>query len=409
MNVKANTRMMNDLASLPRWLWLGQFWFLAMLAWAPSSKLYQQGLVVLLWLPTLAAAWTWRKQWAQRWRCWRSGGALMMGLMLWAALTLLWSETSQPLRTVKHLLYIALFWLSFVLLYGDARRERSLYWLFWLAGWGLSLSALASLLVFYGEQGNPLDHRLRGNGGLEHPILGGYVIGAALVWLLALLPEQRRMRGLTLVAVLPLLIFVAMTQSRGAYLALVSALVVLVLLGRTRVLGYAVVAIVLAGALGWWAFEPLLMARGASYRPEILLSAARMVVEAPWGVGIGADYDVRVDTVTTVFQHSHNLPLHVGIELGWPGMLIWMALWCAALLRAWRARRQAVGRLVFVLLVYAGVAMQFDAASLWDTPRAEWFISWLPLALAFAISSPKVTPGRCDRLRDPSLIGEISR
>ncbi|MCQ2041758.1 O-antigen ligase family protein [Stutzerimonas kunmingensis] len=381
--------MMGDLVNLQRWLWLGQLWFLAMLAWAPSSKLYQQGLVVLLWLPTLAAAWIWRKQWAQRWHCWPSGWVLMMGLMLWAALTLLWSDTSQPLRTVKHLLYIALFWLSFVLLYGDARRERSLYRLLWLAGWGLSLGALASLLVFYGEQGNPLNHRLRGSGGLEHPILGGYVIGAAMVWLLALLPEQSKLRGLTLVAVLPMFIFVAMTQSRGAYLAVFVAIPVLLLLGRTRILGYAVGAIVLAGALGWWMYEPLLMARGASYRPEILLSAAQMVAGAPWGIGAGTDYGVRVDTVTTVFEHSHNLPLHVGIELGWPGILIWMVLWCAALLRAWRARRQAVGRLVFVLLVYAGVAMQFDAASLWDTPRAEWFISWLPLALAFAISSSK--------------------
>jgi hypothetical protein len=40
---------------------LGLVWFLAAIALAPSNKVYQQGLVLFLWLPTLVLAWSARQ------------------------------------------------------------------------------------------------------------------------------------------------------------------------------------------------------------------------------------------------------------------------------------------------------------------------------------------------------------
>ena len=36
-------------------LCMGYLWFLFGIVWVPSNKLYQQGLVLLLWLPVLLA------------------------------------------------------------------------------------------------------------------------------------------------------------------------------------------------------------------------------------------------------------------------------------------------------------------------------------------------------------------
>jgi len=42
--------------------------------------------------------------------------------------------------------------------------------------------------------------------------------------------------------------------------------------------------------------------------------------------------------------------------------------------------------------------MQFDAASLNGTPRAEWFISWLPIGLASVLVWARANPGACDKI-----------
>ncbi|MNT73473.1 hypothetical protein D3C72_2121820 [compost metagenome] len=57
-----------------------------------------------------------------------------------------------------------------------------------------------------------------------------------------------------------------------------------------------------------------------------------------------------------------------------------------------------MGKGVLGLFVFSSVAMQFDAASLSGTPRAEWFITWLPVGLATVLTWAHA-PGRaCDKI-----------
>jgi hypothetical protein len=49
--------------------------------------------------------------------------------------------------------------------------------------------------------------------------------------------------------------------------------------------------------------------------------------------------------------------------------------------------------------VFSSLAMQFDAASLTGTPRAEWFITWLPVALASVLVWARAKPDVCDKVR----------
>jgi hypothetical protein len=63
--------------------------------------------------------------------------------------------------------------------------------------------------------------RLAGIGEISHPILGAYVIGSAVLWLLYEPPRQRGLQLLWLAALACLGAFVVLSQSRGA-LALVA-------------------------------------------------------------------------------------------------------------------------------------------------------------------------------------------
>lgn len=40
------------------WMMLGLLWFLLAIAFAPTNKIYQQGLTLFLWLPAMVFAWS---------------------------------------------------------------------------------------------------------------------------------------------------------------------------------------------------------------------------------------------------------------------------------------------------------------------------------------------------------------
>lgn len=147
----------------------------------------------------------------------------------------------------------------------------------------------------------------------------------------------------------------------------------------------------------FWFLEPLVLARGVSYRPQILMASLQMIAEHPWtGLGLGSGYNVHAEG--QVFDHAHNLFSHIAIELGIPGLLLWVVAWFAALREAWRARETLYGRGVIGIWLFSFLAMQFDAASLTGTPRAEWFISWLPIGLATVLVWARGSHTGCDKI-----------
>lgn len=367
-----------------RWLMAGFLWFLLGIAWAPSSKLYQQGLVALLWLPAALCIWPARESLSPLWRHRRAGLIALVALFTWALISLLWSTAPEPGREAKRMLYPVLFMTGVVLLAGA--EPRRLIRPLWVSGLGLALAAFVSIIMFYGVAGQPWMSRLAGIGQLEHPILGGYVMGVAALWLLCLLPEKRMQRVVSVVAVLALVAYMALTQSRGVWLALL-ATVALLPAWRSSRLNWTVSGSLLALAvLGFMLFEPIVTARGTSYRLEITQAALAMIGDNPlWGLGAGSGYEVAVPELKMKFDHSHNVFTHLGIELGLPGLLLWLVVWGGVGVSGWRNRRSALGETLLVMWIYATLALMFDGASLLDTPRPEWMLTWLPIALWLAL------------------------
>lgn len=378
------------------WLSTGLLWFLLAIAFAPTNKIYQQGLVALLWVPTLALAWSGRERIAEFWRAQRWLCVSMLLLAVWGSLSLFWGHAEEPDREFKRMLYIAVFLLFFPIL-ANGRPEPIVRLLQW-GGVGMALAALVSIIRFYVAHHQPWLARLEGIGELSHPILGAYVVGIVAVWTL-LWPPQRR--GLLIVWALSLILmgaFVVLSQSRGAILALFLTVVAMPIWCRDRRSYLVSAAAIVVALLGFWLLEPLMLARGSSYRPEILAAVMKMVAMHPWtGIGLGAPYDVVVADGLR-FDHAHNLFTHTAIQLGIPGLLLWASVWLAVLVQAWRARHTMLGRGLMGIWLFSTLAMQFDAASLTGSPRAEWFISWLPIGLTSVLVWAKAQIGGCDKI-----------
>ncbi|MGA9664753.1 MAG: O-antigen ligase family protein [Pseudomonas alloputida] len=377
------------------WLGFGLVWFLAAIALAPSNKVYQQGLVLFLWLPTLVLAWSARGVLVQAWRRQPALWGSVLLLLVWSGLSLAWSPAEEPGRELKRLLYILVFLLAFPLLaqLGQARIRQLLL----LGSALLALAALLSIINFYGLQRTPLLVRLAGIGEISHPILGAYVIGAAVLLMLYEPPRQRGLQLLWLAALACLGAFAMLSQSRGAILALVITVVMAPLWFRDRHSRVFSVLALLATGLAFLAVYDLIAQRGSSYRPEIFHAVVEMIAAHPWtGLGLGADY--KVSAVGMHFDHTHNMFTHVAVEMGVPGMLLWVMVWLFTLGEIVRARSTLLGKVLLGFWVYSTLAMQFDAASLTGTPRAEWFISWLPVGLAMLLPWGRAENDACGKI-----------
>ncbi|WP_026136548.1 O-antigen ligase [Pseudomonas sp. CBZ-4] len=377
------------------WMSLGLLWFLLAITFAPTNKIYQQGLTLFLWLPAMVFAWSAREQLKQVWRAQR-GVCVALGLLaVWGLISLFWTNAEDGSREAKRLLYIGVFLLFFPV-FVQGRTEQVIRLMQW-GGFGLALSSLLAMIKFYGLDGNAWYARLEGLGQLSHPILGAYVIGLAAVWMLHWVPRGRGMQVACLVAVGLLGLFVVASQSRGAALALLLSVVAMPLWCRDRRSSLIAIAATVAAIVVFVSMQSLMLSRGASFRPQIFMAAMQMISERPWtGLGLGGDYFLMWDNHR--FDHSHNLFTHVTIELGLPGLLLWCAVWFGVLWQAWKVRDTHYGKGIIGMWVFSTLAMQFDAASLTGTPRAEWFITWLPVALASVLVWARAKPDACDKV-----------
>ena len=372
----------------------GYLWFLMGIAWAPSNKIYQQALVVLLWLPGLLAMVIFRKHLLEIWRKSRFFCSCLVLFLVWAALSAMWTGAEEPSRELKRVFYVALFLVSLALL--GAEEPRRIWQGLSVGFVGLALACFVSIYLFYVRDMHSLSARLEGIGQVGHPILGAYVMALVVIWGARFKPSGFWPCFIWGALMLFALAFVLMGQSRGAILALIAGVFALLLLrgGRAVWLGGAAIGIVCW--VGYELFAPLILARGMSYRPEIFQASLDMFLQNPLlGLGIGTDYRVVTFNYPEGFDHTHNGFTHAAVELGLPGVALWICLWLSALHIAWQHRFSAEGRLVFGTLVVSLAALQFDAASLWGAPRAEWFVIWLPLALTLAL----VAQPHSDKLR----------
>jgi putative inorganic carbon (hco3(-)) transporter len=226
---------------------------------------------------------------------------------------------------------------------------------------------------------------------------------------------ERTLVGLAAAAMLGVLI---LTKSRGGLMALGAMLVVLIVL-RWRWGWLAVPLAVLAAGLAiWWIGEVRVVEAlsatqtlgGMDGRLEVWSRALYMLQDFPFtGIGMGTFQQVAnrlypffLAGPDAEVPHAHNIFLQVGVDLGLPGLVAWLALLILVCICAWwvyrRGRRQ--GDAVLTALGAGLLASQAalvvhgltDAAT-WGTRPAVvvWAIWGLAMAALTVITEPQTS------------------
>lgn len=155
-------------------------------------------------------------------------------------------------------------------------------------------------------------------------------------------------------AVVVMLIFIGLTQSRGSWLALGTVFLALVILRWKR--GWLALLPAAAGGLAAIArlglprlIEMVFSGSAISSwdgRKEIWSRALYMIQDFPFtGIGMGSFTDVA-DALYPFFSyspgtvnHAHNLFLQVAVDLGIPGLLAWLMILLTVIALAWKIYR----------------------------------------------------------------------
>lgn len=367
---------------LEKWLAVGLCWWLVSMLLVPTSKLYQQGVILLLWLPGVLALF-FNRHVIRAW--WQPMSALLVLFGLWSAVSITWAGVSVEPRELKIFFYVLLAANSLLVM---ACLAPDLFWRT-LAFSALLVGLLAwvSLIMFYGIQERPFSGRAVGTALVNHPILGAQLfcaMGILLLYLRHYLPSSLQ-GGLWWFALLGYVAFLGFSQSKGPWVAALLVLLISPLWSGKRWHWLLSLSCIAAVALLLWCFPELVLQRGFSYRPELMAQALLKIEANPWlGLGFGTPYQLPVEALQKSFEHAHNIYFHIAVLLGLPGLAGWLMLQGLALATAWRSRETKLGRMLCSLLSFAMLALFTDGVGPWVKPREEWFCLWLPLFLCMA-------------------------
>jgi len=245
--------------------------------------------------------------------------------------------------------------------------------------WFGALNAGAAVVAYPWRNG--IGGRLAGFGETRQAILGASVIAVAVMFALArvLANGPKNWRLGYLAAAVVMILFVALTQSRGPLAGLAAGVLVLVLCSKLR-LRILPPLLALPALLLWldrglrWKLTGVLTQRGVSYRLEIWQASFARIAEHPWiGHGMGAHLGYQN------FTFPHDLYLSLLFYSGIVGLL----LFGATVFRLLGGVLQRPGQersLLIALWANMLVSGLTDYGQIIKGPSPLWYIVWLPIA-----------------------------
>ncbi|WP_236233816.1 O-antigen ligase family protein [Pseudomonas tohonis] len=351
----------------------------------PTSKVYHQLLIVLLWLPGLYLLWDERGELRNLAKC--PLFYAVLAFLGWSQLTSLWASEGQGFREGKYLLFILLsLWGMFLL--GSLPR-RILFNVLWYSSILASIFSGFYWFKLYWVEGMPWGGRLAGIGQLSHSILAAHVFGFFTVVLYGLRPRSIVQAIVWGGALSMLFLYLLFAQSKGVWVAVAACLILTPIWGRWWLYRYAAVLCVLAISAFYGLVPEVVTQRGMSYRPELLAAGAEVWTQNSYifglGLGLGEHYSLFLKSISAFFDHPHNLFLSIAIQVGMIGLLLWGAVWALIASGAWRARQSHLSCVILGVWVFSTVALQSDGFNVWGKPQEIWFLTWIPVGLALAL------------------------
>lgn len=364
----------------------GLFWLIAGMAVVSQlGHVYEYVAILTLFFPALVLAILRPHSTRSLWR--RPSAKWVALLLAWSMLSLLWSDGGDAANWIGRCLGILLFLYGWIQVFKG--REQRIHWLLFGCAAVMTLAAIAFALLSqtaaFHSQLIYLGGRLMGVGVLSHPNLVAAAMSAAIIWLCTCPCEKLWQHIARAVMVVVLLAFVCMTFSRSAWGALFLALVVMAALHGGHGRRWVLASLVLLGVAALVAFLPEFIERGWSGRPAILRAAWEMFLRHPW-LGVGQGTEVLLDLGSFVAAHAHNIFGQIAVQLGLPGLLVWLGIWLSLGWQGWLHRHEPLGRLVLATWVFTSFMGQLDLPYLINSPSVEWLLAWLPLAISYSLN-----------------------
>ena len=371
------------------WAAFGVYFFSATFFWASGVAPLRAVFYLFLLAPLLMVL-PWRK-----WRMEEYGGQYSLAALSFAgysALSALWGKPSDIGIYIKQWLFLA-FWLcgvSWVFYHREINMQR-LYRV--LIGVG-AISALISLVFFYGYKTNGLSERLHGIGLAENPTIVAQIFGVAtlLAYIVSLQSSSWRVAQLWFLVAIICALPVLFSQTRGAALSLgVTALAALfVIRPKGSIWGFQVGVVLFAFILLIISadIERLLATRGTSlsFRDVIWIELICRSLENPL-FGIGLEYDARIIIPDVdVFHHAHNSWIDILYYSGICGLVL--ALWHLILLfRSFTKNPDILP--VYFWLIFGCMCQFTNGSTLMTAPNEKWWMYWVPAGILAALMSSR--------------------
>lgn len=361
----------------------GLIWLTLGVAYIPVNKIYQQGVVLFLYVPVLILLVTNISFLRDIYASEKIFFWILTALLVYAGIN---GAIQNDLKIIKHPMYVFLFLISGVFIIAANYSEKAKSTVKHVVLCGVLIIALYVIYNFFIVHGYSITDQMWGVSGLEHVILASYYIGFFLLLSVFLVTEKKQYRFVVLVLVLGAYILFA--QSRGAYGALFIAMLTYTAFFTKKnkaALIFMLLCLVTAIVLGF-VYSEQITSRGFSYRPEILKASIEFGLQSMWfGIGLDKNYLVYSPSFPDGALHPHNLLAHVFIELGLVGLFLCCALWIYSFYYCYLNRSQVTARFSMIWIVFSGLAVQSDAASFIAQPRLEWIVVWVPIFLTIIV------------------------
>jgi hypothetical protein len=268
---------------------------------------------------------------------------LVLALVTCAVLSIptsFWPKRSLDVLTDQYLKSVAIYFLVSLVL-TSPRRVRAMLWVLSASCVPMALAAFSAF-----RSGSFMGERLAVNAGVLASNANGLalVLGlfAPFAGVLAVTADRRWMRLVAWGIVILSSVGVVLTLSRGGFIGLAWEALLFALFLRSRGRRWPIAAIALAGLLVLIMAPAEFTSRmstsldlqgeaSAHERSQDTLYAVQYVVTHPVvGAGIGAGFLALNELRGATWTSVHNIYLTYGIDLGLPGMTIFIALFIAA-------------------------------------------------------------------------------
>lgn len=290
-----------------------------------------------------------------------------------------WSSnfTSSGLfDVISHVIYLMVFYMmvSLILQLPPIMLKKLLN-LFLIVA---SISGAISIVMWYAH--NPFNTRLFGYFRATHPILADWAYGIpAVILCYQFITQKENKKSLVaLLAALPLLAFILLTQSRGPIVALAVIFTILAFTVRNKRSYTCILLLLLAVLINLPMIQRIEIT--VPYRAYIWTTVFKNSLQHFWfGAGYLADKSVNVTSLNLVFTHAHNIYLEAFFFGGIVGLglLLWAII--KALLIATKNRSNPIYFVTGLTFIYGLVCVFTDGARIINNPHELWLCFWFPL------------------------------